>query len=209
MSNATMERPANLTIETEITRALREQLTEHPRESERLVQRLAQLRAERDPAHQAVIELRIKVRARLAKASELDRALAALDQIDGEIRSLENESEDYESAKRVIGMELAEQLARRRATVAPQLTAEAKRAIAAISEGLAALQPHVDTLLALRPAVAQFDRNVPHPHGYTVYHRELNPAVVQAVNFFGKDYHGGCELPALRERWQTIADALK
>ena len=90
--NGTMEQ---LTIETEITRALREQLTEHPRESGRLVQRLAQLRADRDPAHQAVIELRIKVRAGLAKASELDRALAALDQIDGEIRSLENESEDY------------------------------------------------------------------------------------------------------------------
>jgi hypothetical protein len=29
------------------------------------------------------------------------------------------------------------------------------------------------------------------------------------VNFFAKDYHGGCDLAALRERWQTIADTVK
>lgn len=87
--------------------------------------------------------------------------------------------------------------------------AEAKRAISAISEGLAALQPHVDALLALRPAVAQFDRHVPHPMGYTVYHKEINAAVVQAVNFFGRDFYGGCDLTTLRERWQMIADAAK
>jgi hypothetical protein len=52
--------------------------------------------------------------------------------------------------------------------VAPQLTAEAKRAIATISEGSPRLQPHVDALLTLRPAVAQFDRGVPHSHSYTV-----------------------------------------
>lgn len=208
MTNATMERPANLTIETEITHALREQLTDHPRESARLVQRLAQLRAERDPAHQAVIELRIKVRAGLAKASDLDRAEATLEQIDGEIRSLERESEDYESAKRVIGMELAEQLARRRALVGPQLTAETKRAIAAITEWLAAGEPLVKALRDLAPAMEQFERAFNH-HGYTVYHRELPEGVVRAVNFWTKDYHGGCDLAALREHWQPIVDTVK
>jgi hypothetical protein len=203
-----MERPANLTIETEITGALREQLTDHPRESERLVQRIAQLRADRDPAHQAVIELRVKVRAGLAKPAELDRALAALDQIDSEIRALESESDDYESAKRLIGMELAEQLARRRATVAPALTAEAKRAVAAISEALAALQSHVDALLALAPAVAQFERGHT-PYGHTVFHRELPEGVVRAVNFFTKHYQGGCDRAVVRERWKTVADSVK
>src|SRR5262245_39343901 len=51
MKAATIERPTDLTVETDITCALREQLTEHPWESARLVQRLAQLRADRDPAH--------------------------------------------------------------------------------------------------------------------------------------------------------------
>jgi hypothetical protein len=45
-------------------------------------------------------------------------------------------------------------------------------------EELAALQPQMDALLALRPAVAQFDRNVLHRWCDTVYHRELNAAVV-------------------------------
>lgn len=204
--NATMEQ---LTIETEITKGLRAQHVDLPNETARLEARLAQLKAQRDPLAQAVIELRVKVRAGLAKQFELDRATEALERIDGEIRSTEIAFDELATTQRVIVMELAEQLARRRAQVAPQLTAEAKRAIAAISEGLAALQPHVDALLALRPAVAQFDRNVPHPHGYSVYHRELNAAVVRAVNFFTKDYHGGCDVAALRERWQTIADAVK
>jgi hypothetical protein len=208
MSNATMERPANLTIETDITRALREQLTDHPRESERLVQRLKQRRTDRDPAHQAVIELRIKVRAGLAKRSDLENAEAALDQIDSEIRGLESEIDDSESAQRLIGMELGAQLAKRRATVAPPLTAEAKREIAAISDLLAALQPHVDALRALAPAVAQFERGVT-VHGHTVYHRDLPEGVVRAVNFFTSHYQGGCDLALVRERWKAVADSVK
>jgi len=34
--------------------------------------------------------------------------------------------------------------------------------------------------------------------GCTVYHSELNAGVVRAVNFFTKDYRGGCGLAALR-----------
>jgi len=154
-----------------------------------------------------VIELRIKVRAGLAKRSDLENAEAALDQIDSEIRSLEHESDDYESSKRVIGMELAEQLARQRAKVAPQLATEARRTIAAISEGLTALQPHVDALLALQPLVAQFERGVT-VHGHTVYHKDLPEGVIRAVNFFTNHYQGGCDLAVVRERWKTIADAV-
>jgi hypothetical protein len=204
--NATMEQ---LTIETEITRGLREQRADLPAETKRLAARIEQLKAQRDPLAAAVQLLRVRVRAGIAKSIELDRAVADLEQLDAELRGVEVAHEESASTSRIIEMELAEQLARRRATVGPQLTAEAKRAIAAISEGLAALQPHVDALLALRPVVAQFDRGVPHPHGYTVYHRELNAEVVRAVNFFTKDYHCGCDIAAVRERWQTIADAVK
>jgi hypothetical protein len=208
MTTATTERPANLTIETEITRALREQFTEHPRESERLSQRLKQLYADRDPAHQAVIELRIKVRAGLAKRGDLERAEAFLDQIEGEIRSLEKESDDYESAKRIIGMELAEQLARRRATVAPVLTEEAKRQVAAITAWLAAGEPLVKALRDLAPAVMQFEAGY-NAHGHVRFHRDLPEGVVRAVHFFTKDYQGGCDLAVVRERWQSIVDAVK
>jgi hypothetical protein len=204
--NATME--TNLTIETEITKGLRTQQVDLPNETERLEARLAQLKAQRDPLAQAVIELRVKVRAGLAKQFELDRATEALERIDGEIRSTEIAFDELATTQRVLVMELAEQLARRRATVAPQLTAEAKRHTDAISAGLAALQPHVEALLALRPAVAQFERAF-NAHGYTVYHRELPEGVIRAVNFFTKEYNGGCDVAALRERWQTIANAVK
>jgi hypothetical protein len=82
------------------------------------------------------------------------------------------------------------------------------RRFAAISEGLAALQPHVDTLLALRPAVAQFERAF-NAHGYTVYHRELPEGVIRAVKFFTKEYNGGCDVAALHKRWQELADSVK
>lgn len=205
--NATIER--DFTIETEITRGLRAQQADLPSETERLEQRISQLKAQRDTLAAAVIEARVKVRAGVWKQPQLDRALAELDQLDAEIRSTEITFDELATTERVIVMELHEQLARRRAEVAPQITAEAKRAIVAISEGLAALQPHVDALLALQPAVAQFDRNVPHPMGFAVYHRELNEAVVRAVNFFTKHYHGGLDLPALRERWQELGDSVK
>jgi hypothetical protein len=206
--NATMERSANLTIETEITNALRDQLTDHPRETERLARRLAKLRADRDPAHQSVIELRVKVRAGLMKPIELQRAVEALEQIDSEIRLLENECDDNESAKRLIGMELAEQLARRRATVAPVVTAEAKRRIEAVSTWLSEGLPLVEALLELQPAVAQFERGVS-VHGLTMWHRDLPEGVVRAVNFWTRHYHGGVDLPAVRERWTSIANDVK
>jgi hypothetical protein len=206
--NATIERPADLTIETEITRALRAQRADLPTETTRLEARLGQLKAQRDSLAQAVVEARVKVRAGVWKQPQLDRALADLEQLDHEIRSTEITFDELATTQRVIVMELAEQLARRRATVAPQITAQARRAITAISEGLAALQPHVDALRALDPAVAQFERAVS-VHGHTVYHRDLPESVVRAVNFFTKDYRGGCELAALRERWQAIADAVK
>jgi hypothetical protein len=207
--NATVEQPANLTIETEITRGLRAQRAELPAEITRLAQRIEQLKAQRDPLAQAVQLLRVRVRAGAAKPIELERATADLESLDAELRGVEAAHEELSTTGRIIEMELAEQLARRRATVGPQLAAVTQRSIAAITEGLAALQPHVDALLALRPAIAQFDRGVPHPHGYTVYHRDLNSAVVQAVHFFTKDFHGGCELAELRERWQKIAEGVK
>jgi hypothetical protein len=70
-------------------------------------------------------------------------------------------------------------------------------------------QQLANELLKLRPAVAQFDRGVPHPMDYTVYHRELPEGVVRAVNFFTKDFHGGCDVNAVRQRWQAITDAVK
>jgi hypothetical protein len=206
--NATTERPADLTIETEITKGLRAQQTDLPSETARLEARLGQLKAERDPLAQVVIEARVKVRAGLVKQGELDRAIAALERIDNELRSTEIAFDDLATTQRVIVMELAEQLARRRATVAPQLTAESKRAIAAISEGLAALQPHVDALRSLEPAVAQFERAVS-VNGHTVYHRELPEGVIRTVNFWTRRYNGGCDLAALREHWQKLADAVK
>jgi hypothetical protein len=209
MNAGTIERPAALSVETDITRALRAQQADVPAETRRLEERIVQLKAQRDPLAQAVQLLRVRVRAGLAKQMELDRAFSDLDQLDAEIRGVEVTLDELTSTQRVIAMELAEQLARQRVKVGTELTTEAKRAIAAISEGLAALQPHVDALLALRPVVAQFDRGVPHPHGYTVYHREVNAEVVRAVNFFTKDYHGGCDVAALRERWQAIANAVK
>ena len=204
--NATMEQ---LTIETEITRGLREQRTDLPAETQRLAQRIEQLRAQRDPLAQAVQLLRVRVRAGIAKSIELDRAVADLEQLDAELRGVEAAHEECASTDRIIGMELAEQLARRRATVGPQVAAEAKRAIAALTAWLEQGEQLANELLKLRPAVAQFDRNVPHPHGYTVYHRELPASVIPAVNFFTKDYHGGCDVAALRERWQAIANNVK
>ncbi len=206
--NATIERPAALSVETDITRALRAQQADVPNETTRLEARIAQLKGERDPAYQAVIELRIKVRAGLAKQADLDRAIAAIERIDNEIRSAEIAFEDLATTQRLLTMELAEQLARQRAKVGAELTAEAKRAIAAISEGLAALEPHVAALRALDPAVRQFERAVS-VHGHTVYHRELPESVVRAVNFYTKDYRGGCDVAALRERWASIAEAVK
>lgn len=206
--NATIERPAALSVETDITRALRAQQTDLPNETARLEARIAQLKGQRDGLAQTVIEARVKVRAGLWKQAQLDHALADLDQLDNEIRSTEIAFDELATTQRVIMMELAEQLARRRATVAPQITAEAKQAIAAISEGLAALQPHVAALRALDPAVRQFERAVS-VHGHVVYHRELPESVVRAVFFYTKDYRGGCDVAALRERWQAIADSVK
>lgn len=204
--NATMEQ---LTIETEITRGLRAQQADLPTETKRLEARLGQLKAQRDSLAQAVIEARVKVRAGAWKQPQLDRALADLEHLDNEIRTTEIAFDEIATTQRVILVELQEQLAQRRAEVAPQLTAETKRTIDAITAWLAQGEQLANTLLALRPVVAQFDRGVPHPHGYTVYHRELSPAVVQAVHFFTRDYHGGCDVAALRERWQAIADAVK
>ncbi len=82
----------------------------------------------------------MRVRAGLAKQIELDGALGDLDQLDAELRGVEVTLDELSSTHRVIGMELAEQLARQRVKVGAELTAEAKRAIIAISEGLAALQ---------------------------------------------------------------------
>jgi hypothetical protein len=42
-----------------------------------------------------------------------------------------------------------------------------------------------------------------------VYHRELPEGVVRVVNFWTERYNGRCVLAALRERWRTIADAMK
>ena len=202
--NATTERPADFTVETEITKALREQQIGLPKETERLEARLSQLRAARDPLAQAVQLLRVRVRAGLATQIELERATSELESLDNEIRSVEIAFDDLATTQRVITMELAEQLARQRVKVGTEVTAEAKRQIAAINEWLAAGQPLIDALLALAPAVAQFERGVS-VHGHVVFHRELPEGVIRSVNFWTKYYNGGCDLAALRERWQTIA----
>jgi hypothetical protein len=41
------------------------------------------------------------------------------------------------------------------------------------------------------------------------YHRDLPESVVRAVHFWTRDSRGGCELPAVRERWQSIVDPVK
>jgi hypothetical protein len=69
-------------------------------------------------------------------------------------------------------------------------------------------EPHVDALRSLEPAVAQFERAVS-IHGHTIDHRELPEAVVRVVNFWTQRYNGGCDLAALRERWQGLAAAVK
>lgn len=206
--NATTERPADFTVETEITKALREQQIGLPKETERLEARLSQLKAQRDPLAQAVQLLRVRVRAGLAKPIELERADAELEQLDAELRGTELAFDDLATTQRVITMELAEQLARQRVKVGTEVTAEAKRQIAAITEWLAAGQPLIDALRALDPAVRQFERAVS-VHGHTVYHREMPEGVVRAVNFWTRHYSGGCDLAVVRERWQTIADAAK
>lgn len=206
--NATMEQSANLTIETEITQGLRAQRAELPGEITRLAQRIEQLRAQRDPLAQAVQLLRVRVRAGIAKSIELDRAVADLEQLDAELRGVEVAHEELSTTDRIIGMELAEQLARRRATVGPQIAAEAKRASAALSAWLEQGEQLANELLKLRPAVAQFERAY-NQHGYTVYHRELPESVVRAANFFTRDYRGGCDVSALREQWRAVADAVK
>lgn len=208
MNAGTIEQPANLTIETDITRALRAQQVDLPNETARLEARDGQLKAQRDSLAQAVIEARVKVSAGLWKQAQLDRALAELEQLDNEIRSVEITFDELATTQRVIVVELEEQLSERRRTVAPQITAQAMRSIAALSDALAALQPHVDALRALDPAVRQFERAVS-IHGHTVYHRELSEAVVRAVFFFTKDYRGGCDVAGLRERWQAIANDVK
>jgi hypothetical protein len=203
--NATME---PLTIETDITRALRSQHEDLPGETARLEARLAQLRTERDRPAQAVQLLRVRVRAGLAKQVELDRATAELESIDNEIRSTEITYEDLASSQRVITMELAEQLARRRAQVAPQLTAEAKRRMDAVSAWLSEGLPLVRALVELEPAVRQFEAGH-NAFGHVRHHRELPEVVVRAVNFWTQHYHGGCDVAALRERWREIAETVK
>lgn len=204
--NATTERPAHFTIETEITRALRAQQVDLPRETESLERRIAQLKAQRDPLAQAVIEARVKVRAGLAKHSELDRATAAIEAIDNEIRSAEIAFDELATTQRVIVTELSEQLARRRAEIGTEITADTKHRIAEITAWLAAGQPLIDGLLGLTPAVQQF-RAGASVSGHAVYHHELPEDLVRVVNFWTKRYNGGCDLAELRERWQKLTSA--
>jgi hypothetical protein len=204
--NATTEQPT-FTIETEITKALRAQRVDLPRETARLEARIAQLKARRDPLAQAVIEARVKVRAGLAKQAELDRVTANLDQIDAELRGTEIAFDEVATTHRVITMELAEQLARNRSKVATELTEETKRQVTAIAEWLAAGQPVIDALLALQPAVEQF-RAGASVTGYAMYHRELSEDLVRVLNFWTKRYNGGCDLAELRARWQSLANGM-
>src|SRR5687767_4024485 len=61
---------------------------------------------------------------------------------------------------------------------------------------------------SLEPAVAQFERGVS-VHGHTVYHRDLPEGVIRAVSFWTKHYQSGCDLAVVRERWQSLVDAVK
>jgi hypothetical protein len=137
----------------------------------------------------------------------LDRAEDALERLDGELRTTEIGFDDAAQTARILTMEIAEQLAKRREEIAPALRAEVARRAAVVSERLAALAPAVDALLELRSAAKQFEKGATMT-GYPVFCAEMPIELVRVLNFFTAQYRGGVDLADLRNRWETLAHGL-